>query len=122
MCIRDREYTNARGPEVVMEASGAQSAVLNAIDMVSHAGRVVLTGWPKDATKIDTGMFTKKELDIRGARTSAGEFEEAIDLIYQNKINAKAILTKVISIDEVPETVRDIEKNPGHYLKVNVLM
>lgn len=116
------EYTNGRGPEVVMEASGAKSAILSGLDMVSNAGRVVLTGWPKDATSIDTGLFTKKELDIRGARTSAGEFEEAIDLVYHNKINAKAILTKVISIDEVPETVRDIEKNPGNYLKVNVLL
>lgn len=117
-----KEYTNGRGPEVVMEASGAQSAVRSAIDMVSNAGRVILTGWPKAATELDTAMFTKKELDIRGARTSAGEFEEAIDLIYNNKINAKAILTKVISIEEVPETVIDIEKNPGSYLKVNVLI
>ena len=30
------------------------------------------------------------------------------------------ILTKVISIDEAPETIRDIEKNPGDYMKVVV--
>lgn len=27
---------------------------------------------------------------------------------------------KVVSVDEAPETLRDIEKNPGNYLKVVV--
>ena len=30
------------------------------------------------------------------------------------------ILTKTISLDEAPETIRDIEKNPGNYMKVVV--
>ena len=67
-------------------------------------------------------MITKKEVDIRGARTSANEFEEAIDLIYSGKVDARKILTKVISIEEAPETIIDIEKNPGDYMKVNVVM
>lgn len=115
------EYTNGRMAEMVMEASGANAAIRSTLDIVSYAGRIVLTGWPKCDTALPTGMITKKEVDIRGGRTSAGEFEEAIDLIYNNKINAKAILTKVISIDEAPETIIDIEKNPGNYLKVNIL-
>lgn len=117
-----REYTKGRMSEVVMEASGANSAVAATLDLVSNAGRIVLTGWPKNATSLDTGKITKKEVDIRGARTSAGEFEEAIDLIYNNKVDAPAILTKVISLEQVPEIIIDIEKNPGNYMKVNVLL
>ena len=30
------------------------------------------------------------------------------------------ILTKTITIEEAPETIRDIEKNPGNYMKVVV--
>ena len=30
------------------------------------------------------------------------------------------ILTKVIDLEEAPETIRDIEKNPGAYMKVVV--
>lgn len=117
-----RAYTDGRMAEVVMEASGANSAVRSALDIVSHAGRIALTGWPKKETPIPTDMITKKEIDIRGARTSAGEFEEALDLIYHGKVNVRGILTKVVSIDEAPETIIDIEKNPGNYLKVNVMM
>lgn len=115
------EYTNGRMAECVMEASGANSAIRATLDIVSHAGRIALTGWPKHETPIPTDMITRKEVDVRGARTSAGEFPEAIDLIYHQKVDARRILTKVISIDEAPETIRDIEKNPGDYMKVNIL-
>ena len=116
------EYTNGRMAECVMEASGANSAIRATLDIVSHAGRIALTGWPKQETPIPTDMITRKEVDIRGARTSAGEFPEAIDLIYHDKVDVRRILTKVISIDEAPETIRDIEKNPGNYMKVNILL
>lgn len=115
------EYTNGRMAECVMEASGANSAIRATLDIVSHAGRIALTGWPKQETPIPTDMITRKEVDVRGARTSVGEFPEAIDLIYHQKVDARRILTKVISIDEAPETIRDIEKNPGDYMKVNIL-
>lgn len=115
------EYTNGRMAECVMEASGANSAIRATLDIVSHAGRIALTGWPKQETPIPTDMITRKEVDVRGARTSAGEFPEAIDLIYHQKVDTRRILTKVISIDEAPETIRDIEKNPGNYMKVNIL-
>lgn len=118
---RIAEYTNGRMAECVMEASGANAAIRSTLDMVSHAGRIIFTGWPKRETLLPTDLITKKEIDIRGARTSAGEFEEAVDLIYYNKVPIRALLTKVVSVDEAPETLRDIEKNPGNYLKANVL-
>lgn len=117
-----KNYTNGRMAEVVMEASGANSAVRASLDYVSHAGRVVFTGWPKKETSLPTGLITKKEIDIRGARTSAGEFEEAIDLIYSGRVDARAILTKTVPLSDAVDTIADIDKNPGNYLKVNVIM
>ena len=100
----------------VMECSGANAAVLSTLKLVSNAGRITLTGWPKNETPMPTDVITKKEVDIRGARTSAGEFEEAIELIYTRKVDVQKILTKTISLAEAPETVIDIEKNPGNYM------
>ena len=104
----------------VMECSGSNAAMRSILDLVSNAGRITLTGWPPRETSIPTDIITRKEIDIRGARTSAGEFEEAIELIYTKKVDVAKILTKTISLDEAPETIRDIEKNPGNYMKVVV--
>ncbi len=114
------EYTNGRLCECVMEASGANAAIRATLDIASNAGRIVFTGWPKQETSLPTDVITRKELDLRGARTSAGEFEEAVSLIYTGKVDASRILTKVVTVDEAPAVIRDIEKNPGNYLKVNV--
>ena len=116
------EYTRGRMAELVMECSGANASIRSTLDLVSNAGRITLTGWPKKETPLLTDMITKKEVDICGARTSANEVPEAIELIYSGKVDARRILTKVVPIEEVPETIRDIEKNPGNYMKVNVLM
>ena len=58
--------------------------------------------------------------DIRGARTSAGEFEEALELIRTRKVDMTKLLTRTVTLEEVPDTIRDIEKNPGSYMKVVV--
>lgn len=117
---RIREITGGEMAHQVMECSGANAAIRSSLDYVSHAGRITLTGWPKTETPLPTDAITRKEIDIRGARTSAGEFEEAIELIYTKKVDIAKILTKTISIDEAPEVIRDIEKNPGNYMKVVV--
>ncbi len=113
--------TKGRMCECVMEASGANAAIRNTLDLVCHAGRVVFTGWPAKETPLPTDMITKKEIDIRGARTSAGEFEEALELISTGKVDVAKVLTKVITVDEAPEILMDISANPGNYLKVNVM-
>lgn len=116
------EYTDGRMAELVMECSGANPAVRSTLDIVANAGRITLTGWPKKETPLPTDAITRKEVDIRGARTSAREFEEAIELIHSGKVNVRALLTKVVSIADVPAAIMDIEKNPGNYMKVDVVM
>lgn len=112
------EITDGNMAQLVMECTGANICIRNSLDLVSNAGRITFTGWPKKETSLPTDLFTKKEIDIRGARTSAGEFEEAIDLILSGRVDIRRILTKEISLEEVPETIIDIEKNPGNYMKV----
>jgi len=115
------EYTNGRWAECVLEASGSNKAIRSSLDVVCHAGRVAFTGWPKGETSLPTDMITRKEIDVRGSRTSAGEFAEAMELIATGKVDVGRILTKVVTVDEAAEMIRQIEKNPQDYLKVNVL-
>lgn len=114
------QITNGNMAQLVMECTGANACIRGSLDLVSNAGRITFTGWPKKETSLPTDLFTKKEIDIRGARTSAGEFEEAIDLICSGKVDIKRILTKTVSMEEAPATIIDIEKNPGDYMKVVV--
>ncbi|MDL2217175.1 zinc-binding alcohol dehydrogenase family protein [Christensenellaceae bacterium OttesenSCG-928-M15] len=117
-----RDITNGRMAEVVMEASGANSAIRSTLDMVSHAGVIALTGWPKTETPLPTDVITRKEIDIVGCRTSAGEFEEALSLMISGRVKADAVMSKVIPFEEVPEAVRELSAHPDRYLKINFSM
>ncbi len=117
-----KTITNGRMAEVVVEASGANSAIRNTLDMVSFAGRIALTGWPKNQTELPTDIITRKEIDIRGSRTSVGEFEEALNLMVTSRVDARKILSKVVSLLEIPDMVREQSEFPGKYLKINALI
>jgi L-gulonate 5-dehydrogenase len=116
-----KRMTNGRMAEVVAEASGANQAIRNTLLMASYAGRIALTGWPKAETSLPTDIITKKELDVVGARTSAGEFEEAIDLMVSGRVDAKAVLSKVVAFDDIPIMVEEQSEHPDRYLKINAL-
>jgi len=115
-----KKYNNGNLAHCVIEASGANACIKSSFELVRNAGRIVFTGWPKNETSIATDIITKKELDVRGGRTAAREFEEALELIAEEKLPMADILTKTITLDEAPASLLDIEKNPSDYLKVVV--
>lgn len=117
---RIAEITNGDMAQLVIECSGANQAIRATLDYASNAGRIVFTGWPKKETSLPTDVITKKELDLRGGRNSVHEFEEALELIQSKRVDMPKMLTKTVSPEEAPDVIRDIEKNPGNYMKVVV--
>lgn len=115
---RIREITNNRLCECVLEVSGSNPGIKSAFEYASYAGRVALTGWPKHDTELNTGLFTKKELDIVGARTSKGEFEEALELISTGKVDVSMVLSKVVKFDDMAKALVDLSEHPDQYLKI----
>jgi len=43
-----------------------------------------------------------------------------LELIHTKRVDMNKILTKVVPLEEAPETIIDIERNPGNYMKVVV--
>lgn len=115
---RVMEITKNRGAECVMEASGSDAGVRSALDYAAYTGRIALTGWPKHEITLPTNLITKKELHIRGSRNGAGEFEEAIELIYSGKVPVEKIISKVVPYTELPKMLGELAEHPGDYLKV----
>lgn len=115
---RIMELTNGRGAECCMEASGSDAGVQSAISYAAYTGRIALTGWTKHEISLPTNLITKKELHIRGSRNGAGEFEEAIQLIYSGRVPAEKIISKVVPYPQLPHMLDELSQRPGDYLKV----
>ena len=48
------------------------------------------------------------------------KFPEAIGLVNEGKVPTDAIITKMIELDQVEDTIKDMIQSPSDYLKVIV--
>jgi len=110
--------TKNRMAECVIEASGSNAAIPRTLDFVSYAGRIVYTGWPKSPVEFPTSIITKKELTVRGSRTSNAEFPEAIRLIENNILDVRPLITRVVPFEELPGIFPLVNDNPMNFIKV----
>ena len=110
--------TKDRMAECVIEASGSNGAILSTLDFVAYAGRVVFTGWPKSPVEFPTSLITKKELTVRGSRTSNTEFPEAIRLIENNLLDVRPLISKVVAFEELPAMFPIVNDHPMDFIKV----
>ncbi len=114
-----REITGGRMAEAVIEASGASSSIAATVNYVSYAGRVALTGWPKEKIAMDTGLFTKKEIDFCGSRNSSLEFPEAIEMILLQKVPVHLLVSlNTHSLEMLADAVEEMSAHPELFLKI----
>jgi hypothetical protein len=120
---RIRDITNGRMVEAVMEISGANQSVVDSLDYVAHAGRVILTGWAKSPLELDTRIITRKELDVLGQRnTDKNEIERALHMIYRDEVSIMQLVTKTIAFEEMAGMVAHMAEHPDENIKVMTLL
>ena len=107
------EITDGEGMPVVMEATGAPSAMEQTIDLVAAGGRIVILGLVKKGQGITfPGLdFTRKEVTILGSRASVDCFPEALDLLASGKIHYPKIASS-FALSEAPEVFAKLADNP----------
>jgi threonine dehydrogenase-like Zn-dependent dehydrogenase len=109
------------GPDVVVEAVGAEATFLQAVDLVATAGRVVYIGYAKAPIAYETKYFITKELDIRGSRNALrSDFDDVIDELGKRPDAGDLIVTRTASLDEAAEALADWHAHPGDFTKILV--
>lgn len=109
------------GPDVVIEAVGAQATFLQAVDIVGQCGCVVYIGYAKDPVSYDTKRFLTKELDIRGSRNALpSDFDDVIAWLKLHPHAGDHIISRVVDIDAAPEALAQWHQQPGSFTKILV--
>ena len=87
------EYTKDKGHfDVVFECSGAAIALSTAMDCIRPQGVIVQVGIGGE-TNIPLNVLVAKEVDLKGTFRFDGEYDEAVKLINNGKIDVKPIIT-----------------------------
>ncbi|MGK6311505.1 zinc-binding alcohol dehydrogenase family protein [Neorhizobium sp. DT-125] len=115
------EMTGGDGPQVVIEAVGADVTFRQAIDLVASCGRVVYVGYAKNPIAYDTKYFLLKEMDIRGSRGSElADFHDVVAYLKQHPDAGDRIVSRVVPIEEAGAAMEAWDKDPGGFTKIVV--
>ncbi|MDE6340651.1 MAG: zinc-binding alcohol dehydrogenase family protein [Muribaculaceae bacterium] len=115
------EYTGGFGPDVVIEAVGSPVTYVMAVEEVAFAGRVVCIGYSKSDVSFQTGLFVKKELDIRGSRNAMpSDFNAVIRYLRRGQCPVEQLISKIVSPDKAGEALKEWSEMPGKVFRILV--
>jgi L-iditol 2-dehydrogenase len=102
-----RRLTNGRGADVIVTATPAPVAIVQAVEMARKAGRIlVFGGLPKDNSKppVDMNLVHYNALQLIGTTTFAPRhYRMAVSLVASNRIPIDKLITHRFPLDQFQE-------------------
>lgn len=107
------EITNGDMAVVVIDATGNQKAINNALQYLAHGGRYVLIGLQKEAISFSHPEFHKRETTLMSSRNAnRQDFMHVMDSMKKGLVKPTTYITHRLKFDEVKgifETLLDPE-------------
>jgi L-gulonate 5-dehydrogenase len=110
--------TGGEMADVVFEATGNAECTRMTTELVAHAGRVVLIGWNKGPTEVDTVALIRKEVDLLGSRNSADAFGSVLRLLADGMIQPDTLITHRFALGEAAAALRLLDAGGERALKI----
>jgi threonine dehydrogenase-like Zn-dependent dehydrogenase len=115
------QVTDARGPDVIIEAIGSRQTFRAAVDEVAQTGRVVYLGFAKEEVAYDTRLFVLKEVDILGSRNALPEdFLAVIRMLEARRFPVEDAVTHMVAMEEAPRILEAWNHEPTRFGKIMV--
>lgn len=92
--------------QVVLEASGSECAIQQAIEMIGPGGRIVLVGFPhQDMVPVNLTHLMFHEAEIRTVWRYANDFPLAIHLVSSGKAPVSKLITHRHPLEKIAEAM-----------------
>ena len=99
--------TGGEGVDVVIEASGAESAIADSLDAVRRGGTAVFVGLASDAEiPLDVVDIVDNELDVHGSFRYRNTYPAAIDLLADGAVDVAGIVDFEADLADVDDAFR----------------
>jgi (R,R)-butanediol dehydrogenase/meso-butanediol dehydrogenase/diacetyl reductase len=109
----------AAEPDVVFECAGAVQTLQDAAELVRPRGKIMLVGVSLEPVPIIPMVWGLKEAELKACIAYRNEFPLALELLAKNQIDVTSLISDVISLEDVGQTVKDLQK-PHDQIKVLV--
>lgn len=97
-----RDITNGDMANVVIDATGNQKTINNALQYLAHGGKIILIGLQKDELIFSHPEFHKREAALKSSRNATREdFITVINSIQKGLANPADMITHKIDFDDL---------------------
>jgi L-iditol 2-dehydrogenase len=116
-----KRITGGKGVHYVVECSGADNALNEALDMVNRGGRICLAAFPGEKVPVDLGKLVRNNIHVLGIRGEGkSATHRAAALMAQKRFDAKLMHTHTFPLEEVPTAFRYVRERIEDAIKVVV--
>lgn len=96
-----REKTNGEGADIVLECSGAASAVMMGIQMLRRRGQYTQIGLFGKPLTVDVDQIVIKEIRMHGSYSSSWtSWKKTLELIGQKRIQLAPLVSDILPLSE----------------------
>ena len=110
--------TGDNGVDIVLEAVGREETIVAAIDCVRKGGTVSLVGNISPQITLPLQKVVSRQIRLQGSCASAGEYQQAIDLIASGKINVDLLITAVAPLSDGPAWFERLHAREPNLMKI----
>lgn len=114
------EFSDGDGATAVIEATGAPALVRVATEITAPSGTVVIVGISTAEVCLPVSDFSRKELNVLGARNSSGEFPAAVDLVARYADRLADLVTHEYDLSDAPAALEYARTHPETVVKAIV--
>ena len=109
--------TGGRGVDIAIVAAPSSDAQKNAIEVLTHHGRInFFGGLPKEnsITSIDANLVHYKELIITGTTgSSVKQYRTSLNLVKDGMVKVDSLITHKFPISEISEAIESVRSKNG---------
>ncbi|KAI9734010.1 MAG: hypothetical protein M1834_002667 [Cirrosporium novae-zelandiae] len=113
------QFGLGEGPDVVIEATGAESCIQTGIHLAKKGGTYVQAGMGKENVNFPITMALLKDLRFRGSiRYTEGCYPRAVDLVASGKVDVKRLVSHRYKFEQAQEAFNTVLGGAPDVVKV----
>lgn len=112
------KLTGGMGVDLAYEAVGRNQTVAAAIDCTRKGGAVTLIGNIAPEVTLPLQKVVTRQIRLQGSCASAGEYPQAIELIANEEIQVKPLITAVAPLEDGPRWFERLHAREPNLMKV----
>jgi len=118
---RLQEITNGDMPTAIIDATGNQKAINNALQYLAHGGRYILIGLQREDLIFSHPEFHKRESTLLSSRNATREdFDFVIDTVKKGLIDPLSYITHRVIFNDLKDAFRDWQNPSANMIKAIV--